>query len=230
MADTSLRARRVVTPHGIVGPAAVESALARSITTWNQAAIGCSDLRLVDDGYPTGLTTNLTGGRPDMDNRIVWREDDWPAEVSGATLALTTLVYRRSTGEIEDADIDLNGFNHTFTDTDDPALVNTDVENTLTHELGHLIGLFLGNTARLIADVEEGAAAGDADRVRRAVHTLKSSSANLGATTLSKLCAELERFARDGQVEETAKRLDVLHFELDGVIAALRALRPGAAA
>ncbi|MCB1749076.1 MAG: response regulator [Gammaproteobacteria bacterium] len=96
--------------------------------------------------------------------------------------------------------------------------------------LGHLIGLFLGNTARLIADVEEGAAAGDADRVRRAVHTLKSSSANLGATTLSKLCAELERFARDGQVEETAKRLDVLHFELDGVIAALRALRPGAAA
>ncbi|MGE0487133.1 MAG: response regulator [Gammaproteobacteria bacterium] len=96
--------------------------------------------------------------------------------------------------------------------------------------LGHLIGLFLGNTARLMADVEEGMAAGDNDRVRRAVHTLKSSSANLGANGLSKLCAELESHARDGRAAEVAKRLDVLHFELDGVIAALRALRPNVAA
>ncbi|MEZ4336652.1 MAG: matrixin family metalloprotease [Sandaracinaceae bacterium] len=124
-----------------VGASAVEAAIGRSLATWNTAAIGCSDLLLVDEGYPTGLTTNLVGGRLDMQNRIVWRESEWPAEVSPETIALTTLVYRRSTGEIEDADIDLNGVHHIFTDTDDPALARTDIENTLTHELGHLIGL-----------------------------------------------------------------------------------------
>lgn len=124
-----------------VGPAAIEAALARSLATWNGAAVGCSDLLLVDAGYPAALTTNLSRGRPDMENRIVFREDGWPPEISAETIALTTLVYRRSTGEIEDADIDLNGVHHVFTDTDDPAATQADVENTLTHELGHLIGL-----------------------------------------------------------------------------------------
>ncbi len=126
---------------GDLDATAVERALARSIATWNEAARGCSDLLLRDDGPPGSLATNLSSGRPDFENRIVFREDEWPAEISSATLALTTLVYRRSTGEIEDADVDLNGVHHTFTDLDDPALAIVDVQNTLTHELGHLIGL-----------------------------------------------------------------------------------------
>ncbi|MBX3272675.1 MAG: matrixin family metalloprotease [Sandaracinaceae bacterium] len=124
-----------------LGADAVQRAVARSIATWNAAAVGCSDLSLVDAGYPGGLTTNLERGMPDMENRIVWREDAWPPEVPAATLALTTLVYRRSSGEIVDADIDFNGVHHLFTDVDDPELAEVDVQNTLTHELGHLIGL-----------------------------------------------------------------------------------------
>lgn len=117
------------------------TAIARSIATWNAAADGCSDFRIVDDGYPDGLVTNLDGGEHDGRNLIVWREAAWPEEVSGAVLALTTTVHRRSTGQILDADIDLNGVGHTWTTTDDPLDAQRDVENTLTHELGHLLGL-----------------------------------------------------------------------------------------
>ena len=92
--------------------------------------------------------------------------------------------------------------------------------------LGRLVGLFLANAAQLLTDLEQGLAASDGERVRRAVHTLKSSSANLGATALACLAGELEAAARDGHLDEVAKRLDVLHFEMDGVIAALRELRP----
>jgi two-component system sensor histidine kinase/response regulator len=92
--------------------------------------------------------------------------------------------------------------------------------------LAHLIGLFFASVPRLLSEIEFGLTAGDATLVRRAVHTLKSSSANLGGTALAKLCGELELHARDGALPAVAARIDVLHFELDGVIAALRALRP----
>ena len=119
----------------------VGAAIARSIGAWNLAGGDCSDFALRDDGYPSGHSTNLDGGDGDGENRIVFRELVWPEDVSAETLALTTLVYRRSTGEILDADIDLNAVDHRFTITDDTALADTDVENTVTHELGHLLGL-----------------------------------------------------------------------------------------
>lgn len=123
-----------------LGPEAVGGAVARSVATWNRAGDVCSDFRMVDDGYPTGFATNLIGAEGyDGENRIIWRERSWPDDISPATLALTTLVFRRSTGQILDADIDLNGVSHTWTVADAGAL--TDAENTLTHELGHLLGL-----------------------------------------------------------------------------------------
>jgi HPt (histidine-containing phosphotransfer) domain-containing protein len=43
-----------------------------------------------------------------------------------------------------------------------------------------------------------GLASGDLTLLERAAHTLKSSSANLGAIGLSDLCLEIERRARGG--------------------------------
>jgi hypothetical protein len=74
-------------------------------------------------------------------------------EHGGATIGLTTTTFSFRTGYILDADIELNasanGRGFTFTTADSPPCdgqvstecVITDVQNTVTHELGHVVGL-----------------------------------------------------------------------------------------
>lgn len=51
------------------------------------------------------------------------------------------VVHDARTGELLDADVDVNGVHHFWTDTEDPGRAVTDVRNTITHELGHAVGL-----------------------------------------------------------------------------------------
>jgi signal transduction histidine kinase/CheY-like chemotaxis protein len=64
--------------------------------------------------------------------------------------------------------------------------------------LGKIIGLYLEDGARQLEAVRSGYSAGNAAVVAGAVHRLKSSSANLGALSLAKLCEELEGICREG--------------------------------
>ena len=48
-------------------------------------------------------------------NIIIFRDDTWPYEGSGNTLALTTVTYNLDTGEIYDADMELNSADNHFT-------------------------------------------------------------------------------------------------------------------
>jgi hypothetical protein len=70
------------------------------------------------------------------------------------TIALTLTTYDEKSGIIYDSDIQLNAGGFVFTTVDPPApicsrpissnpgnCVATDVQNTMTHEIGHLIGL-----------------------------------------------------------------------------------------
>ncbi|MGE0788439.1 MAG: matrixin family metalloprotease [Sandaracinaceae bacterium] len=138
----TVRLRPAYASSGDLDDATVAGVVARSVNTWNAAGAGCpSDFLFVDLGPPTGLSTNLSGGGHDGENRIVFREDTWPAGADPGTIALTTTVYRKSTGQILDADVDINGVDFVFTADADPMLTQTDMENTLTHELGHVLGL-----------------------------------------------------------------------------------------
>ena len=68
--------------------------------------------------------------------------------------------------------------------------------------LGKIINMYLEKTPSLISDIEDGIAANDAAKVKMAAHTLKSSSAYLGATTLADLCNKLEyKAANDDLVD-----------------------------
>ena len=94
-------------------------------------------LRFVFGGI-TNVT--VTGKDKDPHNLVVWREDpsDWtlvPSEV----IADTVVTYDVETGVIADADIELNGA--TFEFTTSPENVLYDIQNAVTHEVGHLLGL-----------------------------------------------------------------------------------------
>ena len=59
-----------------------------------------------------------------------------------------------------------------------------------------LMESYVGDAQNLAADLEKGANSADLDLMARSAHTLKSSSANIGANDLAALCATLERRTR----------------------------------
>ena len=84
-----------------------------------------------------------------------------------------------------------------------------------------VISLYLDGSQKLTQAIEEAARAGDADALFRAAHSLKSSSANLGAAALAALCRELEMTGRKGTTEGTEGRLTALDEEYARVREAL---------
>ena len=126
----------------------VIAAVKRSARHWD--SLGCTDLNVTFDDTIDHTVTNLTlaaAEQPDGINTVIWRESAWPPEESEQDLdrnivALTTLVFDSRTGQIIDADIDVNGFHYTWIVTDDTiGSTFTDIENVLTHEFGHFFGL-----------------------------------------------------------------------------------------
>lgn len=73
--------------------------------------------------------------------------DCW--DYSAGTLAITTTTFNVRTGRLYDADLEMNAAVHTYSTVDEPpcdllgqtGCVSTDVQNTVTHELGHALGL-----------------------------------------------------------------------------------------
>lgn len=110
-----------------------------SFDTWNEPE--CSNLELIykelTDRDEIGYIESLGA---DNINVVVWRDEDW-SYGSYAAVALTTVTFRPSTGFIVDADIEMNGAMYVFTNTDTPRDTEVDVRNTLTHEVGHFLGL-----------------------------------------------------------------------------------------
>ncbi|MEG3857708.1 response regulator [Microcoleus sp. herbarium12] len=62
--------------------------------------------------------------------------------------------------------------------------------------LGELIKIYLSDAPQYLETIKEAIFLGDADSLKLASHTLKSSSANLGAVSFSEVCKELEYMGR----------------------------------
>lgn len=70
-----------------------------------------------------------------------------------------------------------------------------------------LITIFLEEVPTQLAALQAGVARQDARSIRQAAHSLKSSSANLGAVGLSALCQELETMGRQGILTGTVEKV-----------------------
>ena len=98
-----------------------------------------------------------------------------------------------------------------------------ELRSMLGNEVDRLIEVFLDDTPKLIAALETAAVGPDYDTLRNAAHTLKSSSANLGAVALSAAAKKVEHGARSRMLERPAVAVALIANEFARTRQALKA-------
>ena len=88
-----------------------------------------------------------------------------------------------------------------------------------------LLDLYVDDSTKQMERLEQSLASGDLKIAERIAHTLKSSSANLGAMAMSKICLEMEMCGRKQSVEQMHALLGSTRDAHRRAIAALKALR-----
>ena len=91
--------------------------------------------------------------------------------------------------------------------------------------LDRIFNAFEQSIWRLRPQLGASRAGADWQAVRHVAHTLKSSSASIGAIKLSQICADIETMVRQSQVQGLSERLDAMGAEVARVLAALRGLQ-----
>ena len=122
--------------------------------TWRDTTASCSYLTFViEESAPVELAL-------DRVNIVKFLEEEWgpvgcttnsavpcyhPDAAAITTVSFINSAGQERSGEIVDADIELNGAHFAISDQDvtnaPPQLCKSDLANTLTHEVGHLMGL-----------------------------------------------------------------------------------------
>lgn len=132
-----------------VTAAQIDDALAWAALQWT--AVSCSDMEVAvgpaSDEVLVGFDWAAGSGSPDNENIVIFRNDTagdpldaWVHQLGA--LAITTVTFETGTGELLDADIEINDTGYVFSACDPPACeVRHDLKNTLTHEMGHVLGL-----------------------------------------------------------------------------------------
>lgn len=115
-----------------------------SFATWMAATCG-------DTGAAPGIAVSNAGGatcdevryNPDTPNQnlIVFRDDGWPYSDPNSTLGLTTVTFNAETGEIFDADMEINSSDRNLSISDKVPANGYDLASVVTHEAGHFLGL-----------------------------------------------------------------------------------------
>jgi hypothetical protein len=137
----------------------IAKSVAAAAHTWSADGVSCADgsvpyLEIV----PTlSLAKTPAPAAYDARNSLIFRTDNWTQSgkpdgkaYAFEALAVTTVISRLD-GHIVDADMEINGLNHYWMNLDPGVVVTVgggnidvdvyDLQNTLTHEFGHLIGL-----------------------------------------------------------------------------------------
>lgn len=123
------------------------NALARAFQSWISAdcgngqhpSIGIVPLGLVHcDAAEFNPPMAGRAGAPNA-NILIFRDTDWPYGDGLVDVARTTLTFDTVTGQIFDADIEINSFSNLLSVAGQS--VTQDLQAVLTHETGHFLGL-----------------------------------------------------------------------------------------
>jgi HPt (histidine-containing phosphotransfer) domain-containing protein len=92
-------------------------------------------------------------------------------------------------------------------------------------KLAELVSIFIAHTDKFFHDLEQAAAQDNTESLQYMAHTLKSSSASLGAMRLSRLCRELELACHANDVALAKELASQVSDELHKVHQALEDIR-----
>jgi hypothetical protein len=135
--------------HGMMDMTSDEIVMAATAAgdAWSGRQNACTYLEINVSSSDAAAPT----ARYDNRNSLIFRTTSWcaPTDPAGtcsddpAALAITSVFVSKKDGRIRDADIEVNAKNFVWTDLDlEPsAQGKQDLQNALTHEMGHLIGL-----------------------------------------------------------------------------------------
>jgi CheY-like chemotaxis protein len=90
--------------------------------------------------------------------------------------------------------------------------------------VAELVDLFVSNTPIVLTAMREALVQGDPDALKRAAHTLKGSSSNLGVEPLTTLCVVLEEHGQAGEMQEAVPLIHKLEQEFEYVKSTLATL------
>ena len=87
--------------------------------------------------------------------------------------------------------------------------------------MAELIDTYVADAPQQLEALNASLAIGDVDGLVRPAHTLKSSSASLGALRLTERCRQLELTAKAGSLDGATESIEGIAAELELVVAAL---------
>jgi hypothetical protein len=112
-----------------------EAAVAASFQAWQD--VPCAYLAFPYDGRIPDAKIEYNASGSNL-NVVKWYESEWPGTPNQQALTLTTVGCK--SGRLLDADMMLNGENATFTTSPVDGQGLADIQNTITHETGHVAG------------------------------------------------------------------------------------------
>ena len=139
VACTSYNLEASATPG--IGFDAFSEAAAASFAAWTAVDCGGGDrpsVQVMDLG-PIETAATCYNQKNGNSNVVFFQSETWPYAGGKETIALTTVTFNTQTGEIYDADLEINAAVMSFSVSD--TVVENDLQSVITHEAGHFFGL-----------------------------------------------------------------------------------------
>lgn len=128
-------------PRAGIDYAAAKTSVERAFAAWT--GVDCHDerpsLRVVVSGPVACDVSEYSSNRRNA-NIVMFREWEWPYVGAEDALGLTRLRFDTDTGELFDADIEVNAVTEPLS-AGEPGPREVDLDSLLTHEAGHALGL-----------------------------------------------------------------------------------------
>jgi len=120
---------------------AARSSVERAFAAWTKAHCDgdSPSIRVVVNGPVSCDASEYNSDRGNA-NIVVFRERDWPYPGGEDALGMTMIRFDPMSGEIWDADIEINAVDEPLS-VGEPVAGAVDLDSLLTHEAGHLLGL-----------------------------------------------------------------------------------------